>query len=78
MAKYEPLRRYLARQKTARVDLTFAEIERLIGALLPKRAQSPNWWNPGDEDAVQAQAWRSAGFVAGLNGREQVRFDKNL
>lgn len=42
MAKYEPLRRYLARQKTARVELTFSDIERLIGAFPPKAAALPD------------------------------------
>lgn len=44
MAKYEPLRRYLARQKAVRVEMTFSEIERMIGSFLPKRAQSTAWW----------------------------------
>lgn len=79
MAKYEPLRRYLARQKTSHVELTFTEIERLIGAMLPKRAQRPQWWSTADAHAVpgvQTAAWRSAGFVASLNGEEKVRFDR--
>jgi len=79
MAKYEPLRRYLARQKTARVELTFNDIERMIGAFLPKAAKRSTWWNevePVAPAAVQVQAWRSAGYRAELSRGEKVVFEK--
>jgi hypothetical protein len=77
MAKYDPLRRYLARQKTAEVDLTFSEIERLIGALLPKRATQAGWWDdtsPGQTPSIQSAAWREARFRAELQPGDRVRF----
>lgn len=43
MAKYDPLRRYLVRQKAQSIELTFSEIERLIGAMLPKGAMNAAW-----------------------------------
>lgn len=77
MAKYEPLRRYLARQKSPQVEMSFSEIERMIGALLPKRAQQPDWWTDAvDPLSVQAQSWRSAGYQARLDGTERVRFER--
>jgi hypothetical protein len=79
MAKYDPLRRYLARQKTAQVDLTFTEIERMIGALLPKRATQPPWWaeaSPEQPRSVQVAAWEQAGFQAELHAGERVRFTR--
>lgn len=79
MAKYEPLRRYLARQKTARVELTFTDIERMIGAFLPKAAMRPTWWDEIEAAApaaVQVQAWRSAGYRAELARGEKVVFEK--
>jgi len=78
MAKYEPLRRYLARQKTARVELSFADIERLIGAFLPKAAARPTWWDQIDAGApsVQVQAWRAAGYRAQLVRGESVVFER--
>jgi hypothetical protein len=79
MAKYEPLRRYLARQKTARVELTFTDIERMIGAFLPKAAMRPTWWDEIEAaapTAVQIQAWRSAGYRAQLARDEKVVFEK--
>jgi hypothetical protein len=79
MAKYDPLKRYLSRQKTVGVDLTFTELERIIGAMLPKSAHRPQWWaNETDAETshVQVAAWRDAGFKAFLVGSEQVRFEK--
>lgn len=79
MAKYEPLRRYLARQKTARVELTFTDIERMIGAFLPKAAARPTWWDEMEAaapSAVQVQAWRAAGYRAQLARDEKVVFEK--
>lgn len=80
MAKYEPLRRYLSRQKTMEVCLTFTEVERIIGAMLPKSAQRPQWWaNETAEGTthVQVAAWRDVGFKAFLAGAEEVRFEKS-
>ena len=80
MAKYEPLRRYLARQKTARIELTFADIERVIGAMLPKAATRSAWWTPLEADApptLQVQAWCSAGYRAQLARNERVVFERD-
>jgi hypothetical protein len=80
MAKYDPLQRYLARQKTARVELTFTDIERMIGAFLPKAAGRPQWWTEIEADvppAVQVQAWRSAGYRARLTDGERVVFERS-
>lgn len=80
MAKYAPLERYLRRCKQSGVDLTFAEIERIIGALLPNSAQRAEWW--GNEQGpdtrhVQCLAWRAAGYRAALiQGQDRVRFTR--
>lgn len=78
MGKYDPLRDYLKRQKADAFELTFAEIERRLGALLPNSAALPQWW--ANEAAplsthVQCCAWRDAGFEAFLvKGADRVRF----
>ncbi len=79
MAKYDPLQRYLRRQKTAVVELTFSEIERLIGALLPKRSALAQWWANESENArdVQVEAWRQVGFKACLKSDDRVRFERD-
>jgi len=78
MGKYDRLRDYLKRQKCDEFELSFAEIERKIGALLPNGAARPQWWaNVGDPELrpVQREAWRAAGFDAFLiAGRDRVRF----
>jgi hypothetical protein len=82
MAKYDPLRRYLSRQKTDTVTLSFFAIEALISGLLPKGAARPEWWadsDTPDPKAVQKSAWRDAGFVASLlPNQDSARFDRAL
>lgn len=81
--KYEPLELYLRKipSTTKEVTLSFAEIEQIIGALLPASAKShrPWWGNQKDsETRPQAHAWLSAGFeVDAVNqgsGNASVRF----
>lgn len=78
MGKYDPLAKHLRRQKTAEYEMSFADVERVIGALLPKSATRPQWWaNVADPDTthVQREAWRAAGFEAFLlTGRDRVKF----
>ena len=78
MAKYDPLSRYLRRQTLAEIEMSFAAIECLLGAMLPKSADSPQWWaNVSDPNTshVQREAWRAAGYDALLIvGRDRVRF----
>ncbi|WP_426020383.1 DUF7662 domain-containing protein [Brevundimonas sp. DWR2-3-1b1] len=76
MGKYDPLGRYLKRQKGAVVELSFTEIERRLGALLPKAANAAEWWRA---DGAHTRAWAPLGFVATLaSGSEQVRFERAL
>jgi len=79
MAKYDPLRDYLRRQRAGELDLTFREIEAKIGYMLPNIAASAEWWacpgEPGPRD-VQKIAWRAAGFDAELLGGDRVRFSR--
>lgn len=80
MAKYDPLCRYLRRQRPAEFELSFAEMERVIGAMLPGSAARPQWWaNVTDPDTthVQRKAWGDAGYEAFLVvGKDRVRFKR--
>lgn len=80
MPKYDPLRRFLRRQRLDVVEMSFTDIERQIGALLPKSAQRPQWWANEASDAtahVQCRAWREAGYDAFPTvDRETVRFQR--
>ena len=78
MGKYDPLRRFLARQRGDRVEMSFHEIECRIGALLPKAAARAAWWSGEHEPAVsvQGQSWREAGYRARLGPNERVTFER--
>ena len=80
MGKYDPLRRYLRRSKSSDLVLSFTEIERIIGGMLPNGAARAQWWDSASQPAprhVQQAAWREAGFQASLvAGADKVRFEK--
>ena len=80
MGKYTPLERHLRRCKLPSTELSFADIERVIGAMLPNSASEPAWWDnasPPDRRQVQREAWRAAGFNAALIvGEDRVRFTR--
>lgn len=85
MGKYTPLGAFLKRWRRQNhqadtVDLSFAEVERIIGAMLPRSATFENWWSnepSARREHVQCQAWLDAGFEASLlAGNERVRFRK--
>jgi hypothetical protein len=60
--KYAPLERYLAASGKNTVELTFQEIEDILGFKLPDSAykHSP-WWSNGGHS--QANAWLGAGYA---------------
>jgi hypothetical protein len=62
MSKYTPLGDYLRKQRMTRVPMTFAEIERLIGAKLPNSQRYPAWWSNNPFNNVMTQIWLDAGF----------------
>jgi hypothetical protein len=42
--------------------MTFAEIEQIIGAKLPRSARYRAWWSNNDFNNVMTKAWLEAGF----------------
>lgn len=73
MGKYDPLGASLRRRNRDAVHLGFADIERILGDILPKAAGDPAWWaGHAGVDPVQVAAWRAAGFGA----RPDVRNDR--
>ena len=80
MGKYDPLRDYLRKQKADDLELSFVEMERKIGYMLPKSASLPQWWANTTDPAtthVQRKAWGDAGFDAFLiAGADRVRFKR--
>ena len=79
MGKYDPLEHHLRRQCTATYEMSFRDIERVLGALLPKSSRRPEWW--ANEAAatrhVQCKAWLRAGYRAVASpAAERVRFER--
>jgi hypothetical protein len=64
MRKYRPLERYLERQTTPVVKLTFDQIEKIIGNSLPPSAfRHRAWWANSYEGHINAAAWMDVGFM---------------
>lgn len=60
MGKYEPLKAFLSARKSDELEISFAELESIVGPLPKSARASREWW--AAESAVQALAWRSAGW----------------
>lgn len=79
MSKYSPLRRHLAAEAAAQVDMTFGELDDLVGGLPASARRHRPWWsNEREGSHVQARAWLDAGWrVDSVNlTAERVRFIK--
>jgi len=73
MSKYDPLTKRLAGQTGAEWRASFTELEKLLGAPLPKSARTgKTWWK---SDAATPQAKAFAGWNAEL-GKAGVIFRK--
>jgi hypothetical protein len=62
VSKYEPLGEFLRSRRADEVPMTFSEIERIIGAKLPRSAEYRAWWSNNDFNSVMTKVWRQAGF----------------
>jgi hypothetical protein len=84
--KYEPLELHLRAAAVGARELTlsFAEIERILGARLPASAKSHRAWWSNQRDSKtrpQAHAWLSAGFLVDMvnqGGNASIRFKRAL
>jgi hypothetical protein len=77
MPKYEGLANSLMKRRDQEIILTFAEIEKLIGAPLPDSKVRPQFWaNVTDNDRRPvSKAIRAGGYSAFLlRAEEKVRF----
>jgi hypothetical protein len=63
MGKYTRLGEFLQSQRRKEIPMTFAEIERVIGAKLPPNSpQYPAWWSNNPSNNVMTKEWLRAGF----------------
>lgn len=78
MNKYDPLQTYLDRHESDQCILSFAEIERILGAELPRSAREHRQWWENQVDTrnrPQANAWQSAGWdVRSVQLGQRVEF----
>lgn len=80
MAKYDPLNRYLLKQRAPELLLSFAEIERILDAPLPVSASRPQFWANTVEahGHVHRAALKGSGYNAFLvTEKNAVRFVKH-
>lgn len=62
MGKYEPLGKFLRAQKLGRINMSFAEIERIINSKLPPSKKYPAWWSNNPDNNVMTREWLEAGY----------------
>ncbi len=74
MSTYDPLGAHLRAAIGDVVQMTFAEIEEVIGTKLPPSAHKRNeWWSNSPVGHSQARAWLDAGFeTANLARKNQT------
>jgi len=62
MSKYDPLGQYLESRSDRRIAMSFAEIERIVGARLPRSKMHRAWWSNNPSNNVMTRQWLSAGY----------------
>jgi hypothetical protein len=62
MGKYEPLKTFLLSSHDDEIALSFDEIERLIGAVLPPSQKHPAWWSNNPANNPMTRVWLDAGY----------------
>jgi len=63
MSKYDALGDYLKNQRTDRVPMSFADIERVTRTKLPASAHKHRpWWSNNPNNSVITKVWLKAGF----------------
>lgn len=76
MTKYTPLQDFLAHQVKTEVRLGFDEIEKILGASLPRSAyEHQAWWANNPDGHSHCRSWNNAGWRTGslnLMGRSIV------
>lgn len=79
MSKYSALRRQLERESGTSVEMTFEELDKIVGGLPASARRYSAWWsNESEGSHVQAHAWMDAGWRVGHVNltAERVRFTK--
>jgi hypothetical protein len=63
MSRYDKLKQFLKNAKFTDVDMTFDDIEKVLGRALPPSAQKHRaWWSNNPDNNVMTKAWLEAGY----------------
>lgn len=64
VSKYNSLLQYLVRSDALYLKISFAEVEKILGAPLPQSARRYSAWWGNDQGVrhVQAASWQDAGY----------------
>ena len=63
MSKYDPLYDYLSASPHDELNMTFDDIEDILGSRLPDSAyRYPEWWSNNNQTHVQTNSWLEAGY----------------
>jgi hypothetical protein len=63
MSKYDPLTHHLSQSGRAKVAMTFAQIEHVLGFRLPPSSRKHRaWWSNNPTNSVMTRAWLEAGY----------------
>jgi len=62
MSKYQPLTEHLATRSGQFWRASFADLEEILGASLPKTAYASNAWWANSPDKLHQKAWLEAGW----------------
>lgn len=79
MSKYDPLGRYLIEQGKETIELSYKEIEEIIGDKLPITASNNKaWWSNNDRSHVQSASWSDVSYeVKTISLGKSVIFIRN-
>lgn len=75
-SKYFALHEFLSTQRGDRLELTFSDLEAVLGFRLPRGARSHKaWWGNGRSGHSQARAWLLAGWRVAIVDLDEERVD---
>jgi hypothetical protein len=81
MGKYEPIRRFLEASDCEGIDVSFGELEKILGFPLPNSAyRHQAWWaNESHGSHSHSRSWQDAGWeTCQVNTKgKTVRFERN-
>lgn len=62
MGRYEPLRNFLDDMIGDHAEVTFAQLEAVLGVSLPASKRYPAWWSNNPSNNPMTKVWLAAGF----------------